>query len=688
MIDSIGTLRLELPGPPELAPGMRTAVAAALATAAGGPISARTTSSDGAVLLVRRLRLALAVPATDEPERLAASAGRELEASVRRCLTRPSLAGDFVRFDSVAEYIVHFIEQYVRGRPVHAWYFRPLASCLAPTLASTLIRLAAAEPNAWPDFVRLLRARGLMSILLRSADPRVHALLRGEDPDPIVELDRTLGVHEARPLFYAAWAIAFAAVRGRSESASSGSLPLEMRLGRDRCRVPRDEALDLYLSTQPAPPRTWADPDVLGRYVASMVSWILEHAAALEVLHDEPALAQVAQLPWLAPTPIRAVLSAATGWRRKPGDSVTSMTSAGEAPPRVAAARDHPPDDAQTAAPEHRKPQRARDRSHPSSTRPVSLNRTRALRYLNVARTWRSRSRGESSGRTAAAAADLEPEWFDLDEATSAIARSAQRVSAVEIEAWLRGAGDLTGVTASATPAWARLRAAAERLTSGEIREIAEVMHDATVMLPRAAMPTDAVGLFLLTRPLIDLRVKPLSDEVELGLPALRDLLRRLSLVAAGDPADHGLAHLFAHGEAPAATPPPAPAVETPVQPKRVLAALTTALRARAETLRLRLPAAVDIAGDPEPADLLARLLLDLACRQLVRWMRGFEESSTDFVLRRWVRRRGAISVPPDGPVLIEWPPSGYDVLLERAGYLDPLDSVPWWDDRGLRWSR
>jgi hypothetical protein len=102
-------------------------------------------------------------------------------------------------------------------------------------------------------------------------------------------------------------------------------------------------------------------------------------------------------------------------------------------------------------------------------------------------------------------------------------------------------------------------------------------------------------------------------------------------------------------------------------------------LRHRASVLRLEpldAPASVPALG------------LAIACRQLVRWLHGFEESSTRFVLDRMVRVPGYVRVPPRGPVSVRWPGSGFDVLLERAGYLSPMDAVPWWPCRGLAWRR
>lgn len=671
MIDSIGTLRLELPGAPGVPQraGPAAAAAVAFAAAASGPITSTSARADGRVVLVRRLRLDLPVPARGEAEELAAAAGRELEPALRRCLAGPQPGIEMLSFESEAEYLVHFLEQFLRGRPVDAWYFRPLARCIAATLAETLGRLAEAEPGAWPAVIRLLRVRGLMAPLLRRLEPHWHPLLRGDVPGP----PRVLAPDEARPLFHAAWAIAVAALTGGTDAVTRAEATRELALsGAGPRAAPREEALRAYLASGPAPPRSWAAPDALGRSVAAMVEWILARTKAAE-LDTGAAVAELDEHRWLAHAPVRAALSAAAGRiRRTAASPRTGTRGAGTAGTRTAAA----------APAGESTPAGASGGGHlPASAASVSMNRTRALRYLVAARSTMGRSTRLRAGLAAYSGAG-ELEGSDLDEAAAILARSAEALSAEAVEAWLRGAGELPDPRVGATPALARLRAAASRLIAAEVRELASHLHAVAVVLPRPGITTNAVGVFLLVRPLIDLQVMQLSESAGVEPVALREILRLLALLAAGDDAESVVAHIIAHGVMPGLT---RPALELP---RRALVALTSGLRTRAAALRLPKPAALDVAGDPDPADATARLLLDIACCQLVRWMHGLEASSTAFVLRQLVRRTGSIDVPLDGPVVVEWRASGYDVLLERAGYLHPLDTVPWWNDRGVRWLR
>ncbi|HET7461255.1 MAG TPA: hypothetical protein VFJ82_08395 [Longimicrobium sp.] len=233
------------------------------------------------------------------------------------------------------------------------------------------------------------------------------------------------------------------------------------------------------------------------------------------------------------------------------------------------------------------------------------------------------------------------------------------------------------------------MAAAARQLEPGERRELAGALAARARARP-ARLRTEAAGVFFLVRPWTDLGLPGLAARAGVPPSALRALLYQASTLAAGAPPDDPAAAVVAWGT-PAgewnAADPPIP----PGDPRR--AALADALRDRAARLGLPLgPAETD--GDQiedkkdTSEDGLAALLVEAGCRQLVRWMHGFQASSTAYVLREIVRRPGGVRAPPQGPVEVAWPSCAMDVLLERAGYLDPLPAVAWWDGRGLRWER
>ncbi|HEX8673850.1 MAG TPA: hypothetical protein VF710_18275, partial [Longimicrobium sp.] len=192
------------------------------------------------------------------------------------------------------------------------------------------------------------------------------------------------------------------------------------------------------------------------------------------------------------------------------------------------------------------------------------------------------------------------------------------------------------------------------------------------------AVETGAAGVFFLIRPLVDLGVYGLATRAGLPPAAFRALLHRALLHAADAGEDDRAAEVAAWGGLGGEWTPDPPA--GPDDPR--LAALADALRERAARAGVEVAPPGGEGGEP------AALLVEAACRQLVRWMRGFEGSSPAYVLRQLVRRPGAVRVPARGPVEVVWPASGLDVLLERAGYLEPLAAVPWWDGRGVKWDR
>lgn len=599
MIDAIGTLRLSLPGSPEQAHRARAAAAVAKAVALGAGVPSDRGGGDP-VLLVRQLSLNIALPRSEGLDEFAAAAGRSLEPALRSSLARPPGGLDLVTFESLAEYLAHFVEQCLHERPVDAWYFGPLSDFVAPTLADTLQRLAEAEPEAWPAVLATLRARGLFPLLLRRLPPHGHALLFGA-----WHPSRRLGLDEARPLFAAAWNIV-AACLDRPRTGSATSLPFAGGSGSGM-----DAAVTLrrFLATNPEAPRSWADPKALSESVAAMIRWLLALCPPRPRNHAA-AESELTACRWLDPSPLRVVLSEATRSR--------SVSAAG---PVLGSAG----------------------------------NRSQALQYLSAMRS--------SAGRDARAAT--------FDPVLAGLLHRLQLSDADGIERLLVGPPLDVALPSESAGALQRLRTAARFLTRNEVRILAKALATSAGVSADAEVPTRAAGLFLLIRPLIDLRLSLFqSGDVDL----VRALLLEMAFLA-GEPNEPVVAAIVATGRLPDARGPVA-AGSTPLENHGALRAY---LLARGESLRL---------GDTDEAAPTPVIALELCCRQLVRWLSGFERSSVDYVLRKIVRCPGHIRVPAEGPVSVVWPGSGFDVVLDRAGYLDPIQSVPWWDGRGLQWQR
>ncbi len=85
--------------------------------------------------------------------------------------------------------------------------------------------------------------------------------------------------------------------------------------------------------------------------------------------------------------------------------------------------------------------------------------------------------------------------------------------------------------------------------------------------------------------------------------------------------------------------------------------------------------------------DLSIALAANSALRLWAKWLRGFEDTTTPYLLREWVRRGGWIS---EGPVrfAVRLERRPLDIVLERAGYFGTLDHVPWFRGKRVTFSR
>ena len=64
-------------------------------------------------------------------------------------------------------------------------------------------------------------------------------------------------------------------------------------------------------------------------------------------------------------------------------------------------------------------------------------------------------------------------------------------------------------------------------------------------------------------------------------------------------------------------------------------------------------------------------------------WLPGLAQSSGPWLLRQLILRRGVLHAG-ERVIAVSLAPAGLDVVLEMAGYLAPIPSVPWLGDRAI----
>ena len=106
--------------------------------------------------------------------------------------------------------------------------------------------------------------------------------------------------------------------------------------------------------------------------------------------------------------------------------------------------------------------------------------------------------------------------------------------------------------------------------------------------------------------------------------------------------------------------------------------------------MRLGLPAEVPECRHPSLPGLargtVARAA-HLALMAWARWLPGLADSTPLFLLGQLLRRGGSVSVASDA-VRVVLDPRPLDVVVELAGYLEPLERVPWLGQRSLELAR
>jgi hypothetical protein len=85
--------------------------------------------------------------------------------------------------------------------------------------------------------------------------------------------------------------------------------------------------------------------------------------------------------------------------------------------------------------------------------------------------------------------------------------------------------------------------------------------------------------------------------------------------------------------------------------------------------------------------DLTIALTANSLLRLWARWLKGFADSSTPYLLEQFIRRPGRVQVGPQH-VLVELEAKPLDLALEMSGYLEPIDRVPWLEPSRLVFQR
>jgi hypothetical protein len=90
-----------------------------------------------------------------------------------------------------------------------------------------------------------------------------------------------------------------------------------------------------------------------------------------------------------------------------------------------------------------------------------------------------------------------------------------------------------------------------------------------------------------------------------------------------------------------------------------------------------RLQAAWATLGHPSPALVPAYLAAFGLLRLWARWLRQFSDSSVPYLLEQFIRCPGRL-YPGEAGLWVELEPRPLDIVVELAGYMAPLEGVPW----------
>ena len=583
---------------------------------------------DLGVYVLRRVRADISVDVGARPPHrlIAREWAHRLAAAITRSIAEEG-DDEVVRFADEAEFIARFAADLADGVAWERWFYGAFAELRPLGDRGALRTLLLDHRRQLPAILAWLTRHGSLERVLAALDPRTLAALERRLPDPDL----------VRPLVVAALRIADA---------------LELTVG----HAAPDEVLDRYLAAAAVAP-TWRDRGSLAEAVLDAFRYLLceGHLPPLGPRWAEQAAARLepllGELDWLDVNRLRAGLQ--------------ELLAVGAAPPRL------PRRGARSGA----ALALVGELAATAAAGPVGFDVRDPAGAANALRL-----RAALAARSPEAAA--RPEVAETIAAVlAAVERLARHRAAPEVWA-LIAAGDAVG----AFRRYAGLggsREDVELLAEAEplVRSFAPSMPTALTAAGAQWIDSARAGALLPVRGALDLRLPALAAAE--GVPPFPELLLALALRWAGEGAlgqraDAGLAAALGLAE-----PPTAEALAggwagcTRTAHRRLRADVLRGLEARGlrQSVGKEQLACVQHStlGDPR-TDRTVGIVALAVLLAWTEWLRGFGESSPAFVLDRFVRRAGAISVS-EGCAAVELERRPLDLVLEMAGYLDELDA-------------
>lgn len=571
---------------------------------------------DGAaVVVVRRVRAATVVDPTGQAEpALARAWGHDLARSVVRAIDEG--IGDstrVVRFASEAEFVAAFVADLLAGAAWRRWYFGAFSHLRHRSVAGAVAAVFAEHRDVAPAVLAALAERGTLDTLLATVDATALGLA-----PPAAAPGSAAAVDGWRPLVAAA--VHVVGVLGLW----AGAVPAPDVLARS------------WAVGAPRQP-DWRDPAALADAVAAVVGWLVgrgeARAPAPPVLLGTAA--GVAALDWLDLPRLARALA-------RIGAADAGLPTRGALPtPRRRAVLA-----ALLRAVEERRP---------------VLDPAAAAGAANAV-------------RLLAALAAVEP-----DVAADPLARVvideivAARATASAVPEPRTGDGPAAAIrwrtaepSAAVPPASPGAVVPPDAATAAVLSALNPPGGDGAA----EAVDSPCAGVLLLARVLLDLRLAALAQRRAYPPAGPAHLLAAVGVRWAGpagavgralDPAVRLLA-----GEGAPCTSDELAAVFRGVAPDA---------HDRWAVVLDELCARHGLDPADTPGDVLDRTA-DTALRVWARWLRGFDRSSSPFLLDRFVRRPGGLVVG-DEVVRVLLPRRPLDVVLEMSGYLLPLEPLP-----------